>query len=647
MLRSISLFVFLLFNFHYYQSQEIKFGDVSKEELMEESYENDPSANAVVLYKKRNTYYNSSPVSVELVTEIHERIKIYNKEGFDHATKEISLFRRGNNREKIRKLKAYTYNLEDGKVVKTELDKDQIFETEVNYNYNETKFTMPNVKENSIIEYSYEVWSPFFWLIDEFIFQYDIPIKKVEAELRTPEGLNFNQTSKGYLSINSSKTSKMDNRIGMSVDVRKYFLNNVPALKGERFVDNIDNYRAGIMFELVSTKFNGIYKGYAQSWEQVASGIGSDEDYKNQLDKTNSFDDDLDAILSDAKTLEEKMKIIFKHVKDNTNWNGYDGVYFYNGIRKTLKEKKGNAADINLLLVAMLRYAHINANPVVISTKDNFIPLFPTSDRLNYVIAYAVINDKEYFLDATTEFSDINIMPVRNYNWQGVYIDNPNSRWKLIDIGYPEAAVNLYSLNVKMSGNGEVEGKFISRFTNHSAYEFREQFKKENLEEYISKLEGEYSGIEISNYQTKNTDGYEGPAEQSFDFYSDDAYDVTDDKIFFKPLFFLSQDNSPFSQETRDYPIDFHYPRKTSIRASIMIPEGYSVESSPQSEIYQLPENLGEFKFLCNASAKMIQVSVNFELNKAYLSQSYYNYLKEFFNQVIIKESEQIVLTKQ
>ena len=647
MTKSISLFTVLLFIVQISLSQEIKFGKVSQEELQEESYANDPSANAAVIYKNRSTYYSASTNTFDLVTEIHERIKIYNKEGFDYTTKSILLFKTSFEKERLRKLKAYTYNLEGGEIVKTQLDKDQIFETEINYNYDEVKFTMPNVKEGSVIEFTYEIWSPFTSMVDEFVFQYDIPIKKVEAELRTPSGFNFNQVQKGYQHINISKSTGMDNRIGMNVDSRKFYLNNVPALKEESFVDNIRNYRTGLMFELVSISYNGYYKGYAQTWSQVASGIGSSDDYKNQLDKTNSFDDDLDTLLANALTHEDKMKIIYKYVKENIKWNNYDGFRFYNGIKKTLKEKEGNAADVNLLLVAMLRYAKIDANPVVISTKDNFIPLFPTVDRLNYVIAYAVINDKEYFLDATDEFSDINVMPTRNYNWQGVYIDNNKKRWKLVNINDPETSVNLYSLNLKLDEHGDVEGKLSRRLTNHSAYKFREEFKDVNLEQYLSDLEGEYQGIEISNYESKDTETYEGPVSETFDFVYEGAAEVADGKIFIKPLLYLSQDNNPFITETREYPIDFEYPRKTTMRISMMLPEGYTVESLPQSAIYQLPENLGEFKFLCNGNDSMVQVSINFDLNRAYVSPTHYEYIKEFFNQVVIKESEQVVLAKK
>ncbi|MCH7524761.1 MAG: transglutaminase, partial [Bacteroidetes bacterium] len=149
-------------------------------------------------------------------------------------------------------------------------------------------------------------------------------------------------------------------------------------------------------------------------------------------------------------------------------WNGIDGKYFYYGIKKMLKEKKGSTADINLTLVAMLRYAGIKANPVVISTKDNLIPFFPNVDRLNYVLAYAVIDDKKYFLDATVEFSDLNLLPIKDYNWMGLYIDNKNKIWKQIEIDKPKQAIGQFSLNAKLNEDGSLEGKLNSRYSKPS-----------------------------------------------------------------------------------------------------------------------------------------------------------------------------------
>ena len=100
-------------------SQDYKFGKVSKEELEEKFHPIDSTAEAAYLYNYRRSYFdfNQTKGCFDLITEVHQRIKIYTKEGFDYATQEEILFNDGNIREKVTRVNGSTYNIEDGKVV--------------------------------------------------------------------------------------------------------------------------------------------------------------------------------------------------------------------------------------------------------------------------------------------------------------------------------------------------------------------------------------------------------------------------------------------------------------------------------------------------------------------------------------------------
>lgn len=627
-------------------AQEIKFGKISREELKEKSCSTDPDANAAILYKHRETYIQETNGNVESITEIHKRIKIYNKEGFDYATQYINLFKSGSLEEKVSGIKASTYNLEGDKIVETELDKKQIFETELSYNYNQTKFTLPNVKEGSVIEIKYKLRSPYFYSIDDITFQYDIPVKKIYVEIRTPEGYNYKQTSKGFIPFYPKTSVKRDNRLGMNVNIYEYDLENVPALKEENFVDNMDNYRAGTSYELASVSFPGYSKSYAQTWNDVAKTIGNESDYKNELDKTNSFDDEIDALLTGKTTAEDKMNAILDYVKQNITWNNLDGKYFFKGIRKTLKEKTGNAADINLTLVAMLRYAGLDANPVVLSTKDNAIPFFPTLKKLNHVIAYVENEGKSYFMDATDEFSEINILPVKDYNWQGIYINNPKKVWKLIDIQQPEIATSNVQLMAKLDEEGVLQGKVRRILNNHFAMRYRERYKNTNQNEYLSSLESGYDDIEVSNFAVENETSAGKDLVENFDFLHEDACDILEDKIYLQPLQFFSKEQNPFLTEKREFPIDFGFPFEEKIRVVINLPQGYKVESLPQPVKMTLPEELGSFVYNISENNNTLLVSVTLHVKKAMLAPQYYDFIKEYYKQIITKETEKVVLTK-
>ncbi len=627
-------------------AQEVEFGEVSKEELEEKICSIDSSANAAILYKKRNTFLQETNGVVQLITEVHKRIKIYNKEGFDYATQRIDLFKTRSSKERASKIKAFTYNLEGGKVVKSELDKDQIFETDVSYNYIQTKFTLPNVKEGSVIEFKYKVQSPYFLSIDDITFQYDIPVKKVVVDIRTPKGYNYKQTGKGFIGFYPKKYMKMDNRLGMNVNVYEYNLKNVPALKAESFVDNMDNYRSGTSFELSSVSLPGYHRSYSQTWGDVAKGIGNESDYKTELKKTKAFDDELDVLLQGKTTTEDKINAILNYVKQNIKWNNLDGKYFFNGIKKALKEKKGNAADINLTLVAMLRYAKLDANPVVISTKENAFPVFPTNNNLNYVIAYVEDGEKQYFLDATDEFSKINILPVKDYNWQGLYINNPKKVWKLIQLRQPETSVRNVQMMANLDAEGTLSGKVRCILNNHFAMMYRKGYKNVNQNDFLNQLESKYNNIEVSNFNVKNEAIADKNLIENFDFLYEDASDIIEGKMYIQPLQFFSEKQNPFTSEKREFPIDFGFPFEEKIRIIINLPEGYTVESIPKPIKMNLPDELGSFIYNISEANNTLQVSVTLNVKTAILAPQYYGFIKEYYKQIITKETEKVVLTK-
>ena len=101
-------------------AQDYKFGKVSKEELEEKFYPLDSTADAAYLFKKRRTYYDYiTNNGFQLVTEFHERIKVYNKEGFNMATKEVVYYKpESGESESVSSIKGYTFNLNGNKIEK-------------------------------------------------------------------------------------------------------------------------------------------------------------------------------------------------------------------------------------------------------------------------------------------------------------------------------------------------------------------------------------------------------------------------------------------------------------------------------------------------------------------------------------------------
>ena len=79
---------------------------------------------------------------------------------------------------------------------------------------------------------------------------------------------------------------------------------------------------------------------------------------------------------------------------------------------------------------------------------------------------------------------------------------------------------------------------------------------------------------------------------------------------------------------------------------NIAIPDGYSVESLPESTVFNLGENTGSFRYLISQNGNKLQLSVEFSINKSFIAAEEYGNLKKFYELLIAKENEKVVLSK-
>lgn len=670
-MKQSNLFVFLLLFIMSVNAQEFKFGKVSKAEVEEIKHPLEADANAAMLYNKIHTdirYIQRQGFVVE--TTVYRRIKIYNKDGFSWANHEIRLFRQNTTREKINGIKGYTYNLVDGKVKKTKLRSDGIFRENVSDNIDLEKITMPNIKEGSVIEYEYKFLSPFVGDINEYLFQYNIPLNKIDVTFETPVYYAFKKHYKGYYMINpeesaltkqiifrsktrsnyggfsSTKTTFHEDKLDVEYNKIKFNLENVPALKEEKYVSNINNYRSTVKFELIQVEMpNEPVQYNARSWDDIVRTIYRSENFGEQLAKNSYFKDDIDALIEGESSMMVRAAKIYNYVQNKVKWNGNYGKYTDVGVRKAYKEKIGNVADMNLMLTAMLRYAGVDANPVLLSTRQHGIHMFPTLNGFNYVITAIEIENAVILLDATNYYGEPNILPMRALNWIGRLVRKDGS-WTQISLMPKKSALETTTMNITLSETGDIEGKQRTQFTSHNALSYRNAYARVDEEDYLERLENSIGDIEIEEHNVKNVSNIGKPILESYSFSKEAQAEVIGDKLYFSPLLYLATAENPFKTEKRIYPVDFGYPWKRKVMMNINIPEGYEVESLPEIATVRLPDNLGSYSFKITKTATGISVVMLKEINSAVIPSDKYGSLRELYRILVEKEKEKVVLKK-
>ena len=653
-------------------AQNYKFGKVSEEELLQKQHPSDPSAAAAILYRETKTEFQyNQDNGWYMVTDYFERVKIYTKEGFDWASKEIDLYQSGSSsNDEISSLKAYTYNLgANDKIEEIKLKSEGIFEEKTTKYLHKVKFTMPDLREGSVIEYKYTIRSPFISNIDELRFQETIPVDKVEIRFASPEYFVFKTHQKGWVPYKVDKSGR-DRTIALGnarteydrygnliskggardaqfkEDVYQIQLSDVPAMKEEAYAGNIDNYSTALKFELSYVDFPGSpIETYTTTWEDVSKRIYQVDSFGNELERNNYFEDDLNKLLSGVSNPEEKVFRIFSFVVNKMTWNKFLGYYTNEGVKEAYKKGSGNVADINLMLVAMLRNAGINANPVLVSTKDHGMPLFPTRNGFNYVIAAVEFPDGVALLDATNKDAEIGVLRSSIMNWKGRIIKKDGtSGWVSLSPQIP--AVKSAMVTAVIKPDFSVGGKTQNRFTGNYAFQYRTEFRGLDMDAQRKEIEKDLSQVELSNLHFENLETLGKPVSLEYDFESLDAVEEVSGKLYFSPMVFMAEKESPFKPETREYPIDFGYPMKDRYIINIDLPEGYKIESLPENVIFNLGEGAGSFKYLISQMGNKLQLSVEFSLNKSFIAAQDYGNLKKFYELIIAKENEKVVLSK-
>jgi hypothetical protein len=627
-------------------AQEYKLGKVTVEELQKKQSTIDADAPAEFIFRK-GTYdiQVDSEGNYILKVEVNTKIKIYSKEGYDWANYEFPVYT-GGKRVQASYNDAYTYNLVDGKVEKTKLKKEGEFTEEINEFYELRKIKMPNVKEGSIVEFSYTYKTVYFRSFPEWFFQFTIPVEHCELSVRIPEYHQYNIHLKPFLKVERSD-KVVTSVYGYKESVSKYEVNNVPPFKDEAFVANVDNFISSIKYELSSIRNprDGFITNLASTWEDVAQDIYKSDQFGKELNLKGYFEEDLNQFILDNASRLDKREAVFNFVKERMFWNEYLGKYSESGLKKAYKERTGNSADINLMLVAMFRSQGINANPLITSTRSNGISFYPNVAAYNYVLAAVETDQGIYLYDATSKNSSAQIIPIRALNWFGriIYENGKSTNVDMMPIQNSKSTINGM---FELSPEGVLSGKYREVLTDYFAFLYRERYGSLSQDSNIKRIEEEYSNIDVEGVTLQNVKNVYQPLIEEVVFKKSSSVDIIGDKIYFSPLFMFGIRNNPFKSEKREFPIDFNFPIEEKHMLFIKIPDGYEIESLPVSTVLEFEQNMLNYKYQIKNVNNSIQISHSFSINSSLISSEHYQLVKDFFIKMVEKNNEQVVLKK-
>ena len=633
------------------QEAPIKFGKIELADLQMKVFEKDSSADAVVLGDIGSLHFISNPGKGLFVEyERHCRIKIFKKSGYDYATIKVPLFHSatGSDREELYDLKAYTYNIENGQIIKEKLEKEAIFTEKKNDNINIKKFAFPNVREGSIIEFTYKIQSDFFYTLHEWAFQNTIPVVWSEFSASIIKEIHYRTNFQGYepLFINSSTEG---NSYGFQTRNYRWVMKDLPAIKEEPFTTTIDDFVSKAFFELAYIE--GTYtdiKAFANSWESLNTNLLKAEDFGEQLKKVSIVKDFATTIKnSPQKDTLSQVKLAYEIIKKAIVWNEHETIFTGEPFKKVLETKTGNVADINLLLVVLLRELGYDANPVILSTRDNgrILPNYVLLSKFNYVIAQVNIGGKDLLLDATAIRCPMGVLPIRCLNGEGRLISKENPRW--VSLTSPLKHTETTMANLQITPEGNAKGDLSIAHMGYSAITEQNKYVKNGEKNYLDEYQKALPTWAFEKTSIENGKEIGKPLIRKYEVSISDLANTAADHIYFKPVVHGGQTENPFKNPDRKFPVDLGTPIEESFIATYLVPEGYMVEEIPKSTKMALPEDAARFTYLVSHEESKVTISSKIQLKKPVYYAEEYEGLRKFYDQIVAKQAEQIVLKKK
>jgi hypothetical protein len=658
------------------EAPKVRYGKPDIEDLKMKTYLPDTTADAVILYDEGQSEvkYDLTKETFMLTFERFVRIKILKQAGTDWGTFKIPIYSFNASKEEIMGINGITFNLEGEKSVKSEMKKDAVFQERENKYWESAKFSLPSVKVGSVIDLKYTIHSPFLWNLQTWTFQYSIPVKWSQYEVVYPEYFDYNHSTMGYHMLNSRDQKTQNENInyvthedrsvnGLNVPVQRaqenrtisyltniynYTAKDVPAIKEEPFLTTIENYTTKLKLELSNTNFTkigGNFKNYTTSWNDIVKQLIDDPDFGGQIKPGNFVKETVEKLIAGKISEKDKAFAIYDFVQHNIKWNDSKTYMPSKPLRKILDEKIGNSVEINLILLSMLQKAGISADPVILSTRDHGIisPVHASLSDCNYIIVRTTINDKPVFMDATEPNLPAGLLPYRCLNGKGIVIKTDSAE-EIELANAPSVNNTMANLEIKQ---GKLTGKILNRLAGLDAFNFRQEVKKAGGQDAQFKLLKEKAeGIEYLNYSYTNLDSLYAPISKTYDVNIELNGDEDASILYIYPMVTERMTKNPFTTLTREYPVDFGVPYNETYKLNLVIPDGYQVEELPKSKSIVLDDKVGIFTYQIAQMDKRVVLNMRLSILKSLFLPSEYSNLKSFFDLIVAKEAEQIVLKK-
>ena len=651
------IFLFLLPKFTFSQDPPIEWGEIPRVDLEMKSYPQDTNATALILCD-----YGVSHINDEFNVEYSRimRVKILNSNGFSWGSNSIEILTK-DGVERVYDIEGITYNLdENGKVVESELDDDDIFKEEVDDRSTSYRFTLPNLKPGCVVEIKYKIEAKSLFLVPDWTFQYSEPVLWSEYRVIFPHNIIYSGVFGGYEpwyynnidevdeTFNDPAASMLGGHI-VKCHQYRYVVKDAPAIRKEPYITTVDDYFNKVNIQLAGYSFIGTgKKDVLRTWNSLVSDLVDDDAFLNRIDVTGDIEELAAKITKGLTSPEEKLKAIYNWVSKSIVWNGENGKYAKNEVDDILELKKGNDAEITFLLLSLLKSAGIHGDPVILSTRSNgkIQELYPIIFQFNYDIARVVIGNKTYYLDATNPNRPMDILPSKILGVRGLVIkegdDDTPVEW--VSFSTDKKNINKTLINTHINPDGSLSGIIEDVYGEYKSLSIREDMSsKKDIDIAKELYDPESEGFTIDSVSIENKDSLDLPIKVKSSISSSIYAQKSGDLIYINPFMVHRLKENPLKTKIRRFPVDYAYKSSQVVVINLALPEGYELKESLAKKAYY-EGNDASYSRQMMVEDNRIQIINKIDLKNTIVNPREYDKLRNFYAQIVSAESEQLVI---
>ncbi len=634
------------------ESDSLQFGHIPQSEVELKQNPQYKDASAVVLQDVGNSKVviddDTQDVSCSIDFHRDTRIKIFSDAGIRYAKIEIPFQVGYGINEKVSHIRAVTYNYENGKLVADSLDPENIYFVKINGKMHVAKFVLPDVRKGSIIEYSYNLKTNALARMPAWHFQRGIPVLYSHYEVRALPFFQYIALIQGANKLNVNKTyvdySHPTSHLGVMYNdvVRVYSMRNVPAFKDQQYVSSVEDYLLKVDFQLSKEWIPGNRPlDFMTTWSDLVKNrllAGNFGRYVNKSSRLSSKE----LHMKDLQNKPEQVRFnfIMNYAKSHFNWNGTSNWFASQTPEQLMSSGTGGAQDINLFTVGMLRAAGLKAYPVLISTRNHGTIKYnyPYLNFFNDVVIMTNVNGKLVLSDASSPNSSNDQLPIRCINERGLVV-RKKLGWVPLNHANLSQIITVKKIQIQQ---GTLNTAVAILATGYDALRFRNMnFDKSG--KLRKRLELSHNSLIDSTVAIQNQRKRSKPYILKYNFNTRPI--IIGNKMYVAPFQGQIGVKNMFNQNKRTFPVDLIYPNKKEYTAKITIPAAYKLSFVPKSQ--QIDNDLYQLSYQVMHSGNLLTITLEYYFKKSIYPASDYFKLKSFFNQVIKKAHEKIILSKK